>query len=77
VPMSHAPGETRPPAEAWRHRPSTFVVCAEDRILAPEQQRRWAARTTDAVEWDSDHSPMLSHPDELADLLAALAARTG
>jgi pimeloyl-ACP methyl ester carboxylesterase len=75
VPMSHEPGPPREPAEAWRHRPSTWVVCARDRIVSPEMQRRWAARASEVVEWDCDHSPMLGRPAELAALLVAVADR--
>jgi pimeloyl-ACP methyl ester carboxylesterase len=58
----------------WKTIPSTYVVCAEDRSLRPGAQRRWAAeRATDRVEVPFDHCPHLSHPAEIADLLAELA----
>jgi pimeloyl-ACP methyl ester carboxylesterase len=58
----------------WQAIPSTYVVCTEDRTILPESQRRWAAqRATDTVEVPFDHCPHLSHPVEIADLLAKLA----
>ena len=60
---------------AWRHLPSTYVVAARDRALDPAWQRAVGAQAGQVVEWDSDHSPMLTRPDELADLLAARLPR--
>ena len=58
----------------WRSIPSTYVVCSEDHSIRPEAQRRWAAeRATDSIELPFDHCPHLSHPGEIADLLAELA----
>lgn len=74
-PMSlTAPDPPHVSGVAWRGIPSTFVVCTEDRSIFPSAQRRWAnQRATDAVEWPFDHCPQLSHPAEVAALLAKLA----
>ncbi len=62
------------PRVAWREVPSTYVVCADDRSLEPAAQRTWAKqRATDHVELPFDHCPQVSHPDEIAALLAGLA----
>jgi pimeloyl-ACP methyl ester carboxylesterase len=62
-----------PASVAWRTRPSTYVVCTDDQIVHPELQRLLAKRCAGTtVEWDSDHSPFLSHPDLVVDLLAEL-----
>jgi pimeloyl-ACP methyl ester carboxylesterase len=61
---------------AWHDIPSTYVICTEDRGVAPELQRRLAARTTETVEWPTSHSPFLSRPDLVVDLLARIAERT-
>jgi pimeloyl-ACP methyl ester carboxylesterase len=59
---------------AWREVPSTYVVCADDRSLQPASQRRWASeRATDRVEVPYDHCPQLSHPAEIAAVLASVA----
>jgi pimeloyl-ACP methyl ester carboxylesterase len=73
--MSMGTGEA-PALEAagWHSIPSTYVVCNEDRSIRPEVQRRWAdTRATDTIEVPFDHCPQLSHPKELADILALVA----
>jgi len=60
-------------ASAWQHRPSTYVVCAEDRCVAPDLQRAMATRATRSIEWASDHTPLVSDPDRVAHLLAEQA----
>jgi pimeloyl-ACP methyl ester carboxylesterase len=61
-----------PRAVAWRERPSTFAICTEDRALTPTLQRNLAERCTDWVEWPTSHSPFISRPDLVADLLVAV-----
>lgn len=54
--------------------PSAYIACAHDQVISPEWQRR-AARAqlgVEPVELDADHSPFLSRPAALADVLAAL-----
>lgn len=65
-------GQT-PRTVAWRERPSTYTVCTGDRALTTELQRGLAARCTDSVDWPTSHSPFLSRPDLVADLLVDLA----
>jgi pimeloyl-ACP methyl ester carboxylesterase len=62
----------RPTDAAWRSKPSTYVVCTEDRTFAPELQRIWAKRCTSSVEWESSHAPFFSHPDWIVDMVADL-----
>lgn len=57
---------------AWKTKPSTYVICANDKIVHPGLQRLMAERCTESVEWDSGHSPFLSMPDRLAALLSDL-----
>lgn len=57
---------------AWRTIPSTYIVCTEDHMLPPDQQRAMALNATNTIEIASDHSPFLSMPDELARTLAAI-----
>jgi pimeloyl-ACP methyl ester carboxylesterase len=62
-----------PTCVAWHSKPSTYVVCGEDMAIHPELQRILAKRCTASVEWDSGHSPFLSRPEALADLLGELS----
>ena len=57
----------------WTDIPSTYVVCAQDRAIKPDAQRSWAKRATDVIERPWDHSPAVSHPEDVADLLDSLA----
>lgn len=60
---------TRVTRAAWRSAPSHYVVCTEDRAVTPQLQRRLAARLSNSSDIPTSHSPMLSRPAELADLL--------
>lgn len=62
-----------PTREAWRDRPSTYAMCTDDQIVHPGLQAIMAARCTHQVEWDTDHSPFLSRPELVVDLLAQVA----
>ena len=65
-----------PTAVAWRERPSTYVVCTEDLAVPPALQRAMARRCTDSVDWPTSHSPFLSAPERVADLLSSLVSAT-
>ena len=58
---------------AWRVKPSTYVVSAEDQGVHPDLQRLMAGRCTNSVEWPTAHSPFLNRPDLVASLLTGLA----
>jgi pimeloyl-ACP methyl ester carboxylesterase len=62
-----------PSQVAWRARPSSYALCTEDNIVHPDLQRVLARRADEVVEWPTGHSPFLSRPDLVADLLARLA----
>ena len=66
-----------PRAVAWREKPSTYVVCAEDRATPPGAQRGFARRAGSVVELPTGHHPMLSRPEGLARVLAETAAAQG
>lgn len=66
-------GQT-PRAVAWHEKPSTYVVCAEDRATPPEAQRESARRAGKVVEISTGHHPMLSRPELLARVLAEATA---
>ena len=60
---------------AWRNTPSTYVVCANDQALFADIQRNvFVPRATESVELQADHSPFLSQPAALTDVLAARAS---
>jgi pimeloyl-ACP methyl ester carboxylesterase len=55
---------------AWRERDTTYVVCSDDRAISPEREREMGERAGgDVIELTSSHSPFLSQPAIVADLL--------
>jgi pimeloyl-ACP methyl ester carboxylesterase len=58
---------------SWHDRPSTYVVCTDDQTVPPDYQRALARRCRRSVEWPTSHSPFLSQPALVADLLIELA----
>lgn len=54
---------------------STSIVCTEDQMLSPEWSRRIARDIgADIVELPGSHSPLLSRPSAVADILLRVAA---
>ncbi len=63
------------PRPAWRKIPSTYVVCANDMAMPADLQRNvFAPRASEMLELQASHSPFLSQPAAVADLLAERAA---
>ena len=62
-------------AAAWREKPATYVVCTDDRALPVALQRSNAARVGNSIDWPTSHSPFLSRPELVADLLIELSSR--
>lgn len=48
---------------------SLYIKCRSDRSIDPGLQNVMATRCDEHIEIESDHSPFLSHPHELADAL--------
>ena len=61
----------------WRHTPSTYVVCEEDRAIPVFAQEAMSSRAGEVLRLPSGHSPFLSHPAELAALLRPVLDRAG
>ncbi len=57
--------------------PALYIVCARDASVRPDWQRTAAAVVGRSVELDAGHSPMLTHPRELADILESAAREAG
>lgn len=57
---------------AWRGRPSTYLVCTEDRSTSLELQRFHAARATRSFDLPTGHHPFLSRPDLVTERLGAV-----
>ena len=63
---------------AWKSLPSWYLITQNDEALPPDAQRQLAARMNAAtVEIPSSHVAMVSHPQEVADLIETAAAAVG
>lgn len=64
-------------AERWGNVPRLYVECLQDRTIPIAGQRimQELAPGTEVVTLDCDHSPFLSMPEELAEVLIAAASR--
>lgn len=62
-------GRGHPQRAAWQSTPSLYVVCAKDRAVDPSVQRAMALRCSESVELATDHSPYVSRPREIADIV--------
>ncbi|GAA0299084.1 alpha/beta hydrolase [Kineococcus aurantiacus] len=69
-PLAAAAFSEKAPAAAWRTRPAWALVSSADRTINPEVQRFGYSRAgIEAIEVDSSHMVILSHPREVADLV--------
>jgi pimeloyl-ACP methyl ester carboxylesterase len=54
--------------------PSWYLVAKDDEALPPDAERQFAARMgATTIEVPASHVAMVSHPTEVADLIAAAA----
>jgi hypothetical protein len=66
-----------PPLPAWRVVPNTYIVCTDDRILSRSAQEQMAENADRTIRIDSDHSPFLSCPAELGEVLNEIISDQG
>jgi pimeloyl-ACP methyl ester carboxylesterase len=63
---------------AWKQLPTWYLVAQDDEAIPPEAQRRFAARMgANTVEVRSSHVAMMSHPQEVTDLIESAAESIG
>ena len=63
---------------AWRFLPSWYLVAQNDEALPPDAERQFADRMgATTTEVPSSHVPMVSHPTEVAQLIATAAEQIG
>jgi pimeloyl-ACP methyl ester carboxylesterase len=59
---------------AWRDIPSTYVICDLDNAIPVPAQEAMSAHAGTTHRLDSDHSPFLTDPDAVADLIRGTVA---
>jgi pimeloyl-ACP methyl ester carboxylesterase len=61
---------------AWKTRPTWYVVAANDRMIQPDLERKFAkAMKANTTTLPSSHVVMLSHPSEVAKVIIGAARR--
>ncbi|HEX7948437.1 MAG TPA: alpha/beta hydrolase [Phenylobacterium sp.] len=62
---------------AWRSKPSFYAVSTEDRTINPDLERFMAKRMgAKTIEVRASHLSLISHPQEITDLIFAAAGRS-
>jgi pimeloyl-ACP methyl ester carboxylesterase len=60
----------QPTEAAWHNKPSWYIVAADDRMIAPEQEAHMALRIgATMTSLSSSHVAMLAHPKEVASVI--------
>jgi pimeloyl-ACP methyl ester carboxylesterase len=54
---------------AWKTSPSTYIICEADMAVPPAQQEEFAKRANRIRRLNTSHSPFLSQPAALAQLI--------
>jgi pimeloyl-ACP methyl ester carboxylesterase len=80
APAKIALGETSLTADGWGALPRTYVFCSRDMAMRPPLQQRFITEAdaafpnnpTSVVTLDASHSPFLSMPREVADIVTRL-----
>ena len=63
---------------AWHNKPAWYVVASNDRMIAPDLERKFAkAMNAKTITLPSSHVPMLSHPEEVAKFVIEAATAAG
>jgi pimeloyl-ACP methyl ester carboxylesterase len=65
------------PKPAWKSRPSWFLIAEEDRMINPKTQHFMAERMDATIHaLKVDHTPLLTAPDEVANIILEAAKAT-
>jgi pimeloyl-ACP methyl ester carboxylesterase len=63
---------------AWRSKPSWYAVSTQDRTISPELQRFMADRMkAKTIDVNASHLSLISHPDEITNLILNAAGHSG
>jgi pimeloyl-ACP methyl ester carboxylesterase len=63
---------------AWRSKPSWYAISTEDRTISPELERFMADRMkAKTIEVKASHLSLISHPNEITNLILNAAGHSG
>ncbi len=75
-PMGRAITSARTTVAAWHDKPTWYAVSTEDRTINPDLERFMATRMkAHTVEIDASHVSLISHPQEVANLILEAAGQ--
>lgn len=75
-PMGKAITSAKTTVAAWRDKPTWYAVSTEDRTINPDLERFMARRmNAHTIEIPSSHVSLISHPQEVADLILEAAGQ--
>ncbi|TXI80115.1 MAG: alpha/beta hydrolase [Cupriavidus sp.] len=75
-PMGRAITMAKTTVAAWRQKPSWYAVSTEDRTINPDLERFMAKRMgAHTIELPSSHVSLISHPQEVANLILQAAGQ--
>jgi pimeloyl-ACP methyl ester carboxylesterase len=73
-PIAAANFDAKITTPAWSGRPSWYIVAANDRMIQPDAERAFAKRIkATTTELQTSHVPMVSQPEQVADVIVAAA----
>ena len=71
--MRTADPDQTPHGVGWREHPSTLLLCQQDETASTKYFKAYAQRATQVIELPTGHSPQLSHPEMVANILERIA----
>jgi pimeloyl-ACP methyl ester carboxylesterase len=75
-PISKTLFNGRPTVAAWHTKPSWYAVSKNDQTTSPDLERFLAKRMgAHTVELESSHLSLVSHPDDIANMILQAAGR--
>jgi pimeloyl-ACP methyl ester carboxylesterase len=76
VPINSKAFDERVSVAAWKTKPSYFIVAANDRMMATDLQSSMARKIgAKTIVLSTSHAPMLSEPQQVADVILEAATR--
>jgi pimeloyl-ACP methyl ester carboxylesterase len=73
-PLAFSAFDAKMVTPAWKSFPSWFMVATGDEVIPPDAERQFAARMgATTVEIPTSHVAMVSHPNEVVDLIKTAA----
>jgi pimeloyl-ACP methyl ester carboxylesterase len=74
LPLNHTAFEAPVDTAAWRDKPTFYVITTQDKVLAPEAQKMFAARmNAQTTEVAGSHASLVVHADEVAAVIEKAA----